>query len=294
MKIYYFFILILINIKVFSQSEDIPNRSFEDWTNKSYGNKSHMAPNLWTTNNDSEFKNDAKVDTFVVFKSNEKTSGNNALLMKPVTIGSEQYNANVISISDGAPFGFTSFSLPKSIFFDYKTHNASDEQASYTVTVQGGGTANPNIYAVAFGILEASANWTTFEIEMDYDPLYADEKTASIIITLLCGAPENPGFSEFYVDNMSYKSTTGVRTMFNEQQTNAYPNPAKELISIELSKDLIVEDLSVFSITGKKQDVTYSTTIGKVELNINHLNSGLYFVKTQTDKGIFSTSIVVE
>jgi len=70
-----------------------------------------------------------------------------------------------------------------------------------------------------------------------------------------------------------------------------YPNPTRDFATIDLEDDNY--SIMVFDQTGKlvfKQNATS----GKIQMDINTLNSGIYVVRIEGEKGVFNGAIVKE
>jgi hypothetical protein len=75
----------------------------------------------------------------------------------------------------------------------------------------------------------------------------------------------------------------------NESYLNIYPNPATDKVFIELINNTgAIGNLYVYDVSGKKI-TEYTTTLvaGGIEMDIQHLNKGFYFVTfTNSDSGL--------
>jgi hypothetical protein len=81
-----------------------------------------------------------------------------------------------------------------------------------------------------------------------------------------------------------------------KEYLNVYPNPATRQLTIEFSltdnKNASIALKNVLGQTVKKIDQTFLIGINQVEIDINELPKGLYFVQLQTEKGLYSQKIV--
>src|SRR5690606_11086466 len=68
-----------------------------------------------------------------------------------------------------------------------------------------------------------------------------------------------------------------------------YPNPAKELLYIDLNKNETLNKVVVYSYLGQLMMESKSTT-----LNINNLSNGMYIVKVESNLGVKSQNLVVK
>ena len=65
---------------------------------------------------------------------------------------------------------------------------------------------------------------------------------------------------------------------------NIYPNPTKDKIYI--SSDERIEEIKIYNVNGQQTTVNRQQTSSTgMTINIEHLNSGVYFIKVNTDKG---------
>ncbi|TXG38602.1 T9SS type A sorting domain-containing protein [Seonamhaeicola maritimus] len=70
-----------------------------------------------------------------------------------------------------------------------------------------------------------------------------------------------------------------------------YPNPAKDIVTIE-SNNIEVSSIKIYDILGKQ--VFAQKGLASKELNISHLNSGIYVLRIDTFEGALNKKIVVE
>src|SRR5690606_32667776 len=90
-------------------------------------------------------------------------------------------------------------------------------------------------------------------------------------------------------DNINLSAQNTVPTVSNNEfvseKFNLYPNPAEDMVTITNSEAIGIKKLLVYDITGK-QISTYSyKNKYEVQLNIDGLNSGVYFLHIVTDQG---------
>ena len=72
-------------------------------------------------------------------------------------------------------------------------------------------------------------------------------------------------------------ATNNTEISFNENKI--YPNPATTKVTIELNQEIGKYTLAVFDISGKKQNVGQIVLENKIELNLNELEQGVYFIQ---------------
>lgn len=77
----------------------------------------------------------------------------------------------------------------------------------------------------------------------------------------------------------------------NEQlvNLNIYPNPSTDVINV--SYPTSIENIEMFDLTGRKI-FSKSVSEKEIQLNISHLNSGIYILNIKTDEGIGSKKFI--
>jgi PKD repeat protein len=105
----------------------------------------------------------------------------------------------------------------------------------------------------------------------------------------------NGGYSNnLYIDDIQVAVAASIEEALIEDNVKIYPNPVAVGNSIIIeTNDIIVESLQLIDVTGK---TVYTTTENKHELitiNTQNLNSGIYIVIINSDKGMLKKKIVV-
>ncbi|NNJ82185.1 MAG: DUF1028 domain-containing protein, partial [Flavobacteriaceae bacterium] len=72
-----------------------------------------------------------------------------------------------------------------------------------------------------------------------------------------------------------------------KERLQLYPNPANDIIFIERQASLTIDSLEIFDVNGKKVSETISMDTSKLqyEININNLQSGIYFLRVHSPEG---------
>ncbi len=78
-----------------------------------------------------------------------------------------------------------------------------------------------------------------------------------------------------------------------EQPISLYPNPTKGTIIIKNLGTIILESAEVYAANGKKLQVINNLN-KQHNLELNHLPSGLYFLKLNSDKGSITKKIIIQ
>ncbi len=78
-------------------------------------------------------------------------------------------------------------------------------------------------------------------------------------------------------------------TELDRNQFSIYPNPVRDIINIQLNKDLQINDISIFDMGGKR---VFSSKLNETAYDLNQLNSGIYILNLTTNKGKASYKLI--
>ena len=70
-----------------------------------------------------------------------------------------------------------------------------------------------------------------------------------------------------------------------------YPNPTSNWLTIETT-DLIIENIEIFDLTGRKVLEKHQLN-NRNQLNVSQLNSSLYIINIQTNKGNWNEKLMI-
>ncbi|RYZ49633.1 MAG: T9SS type A sorting domain-containing protein, partial [Sphingobacteriales bacterium] len=79
---------------------------------------------------------------------------------------------------------------------------------------------------------------------------------------------------------------TGINQIDNKKELVMYPNPARDIVTIENKKDYKMQQITLYSVVGQQLSSSKADSPDKHKLNITGLASGIYTVRIETDKGI--------
>lgn len=101
--------------------------------------------------------------------------------------------------------------------------------------------------------------------------------------------------SQYYYDGFLIKLTEDMTGLPNLEINDAFvfPNPAKEVVNIQLSKNVAQAIIELYDVPGKKI-CTLKTDQSTAQLKLNGLPSSLYFLKIQVDKQTITKRLIVE
>ncbi len=104
----------------------------------------------------------------------------------------------------------------------------------------------------------------------------------------------NPGEYRLYSDQKlpAFKDlATSVSGSFPQSGLHIYPNPVTDKLQVESS--ITVQNIELYSIDGK---VVYQSkpNTNNISISLNHLKTGIYFLRVQTNNQLFTEKIVKE
>lgn len=91
--------------------------------------------------------------------------------------------------------------------------------------------------------------------------------------------------------NIKNQSIANGFLEINENSIQVYPNPSNGIIQLDFPVHLSIESVELFDAVGKSILVTYSDF---KKLDISNLNPGIYYLKLNTNQGIFNKSLVLQ
>jgi hypothetical protein len=87
--------------------------------------------------------------------------------------------------------------------------------------------------------------------------------------------------------------TSNVITSNLNDYVKVFPTLVEESISIEITKNIELNKLTIYSISGKRIfQKLISTNNTMCKINLNHLTKGIYIININTTKGIISKKII--
>lgn len=87
------------------------------------------------------------------------------------------------------------------------------------------------------------------------------------------------------------KHTTNTASISQEfiKNFNIYPNPIKNILSINSINNIKIEKLSIYTYLGKN---VININNPKKEINLNSLENGIYILKLQAENKVFTTKLI--
>lgn len=109
--------------------------------------------------------------------------------------------------------------------------------------------------------------------------------------------PTSVGQTGTYLLDMTIsKSISGIETSIEESEINVYPNPAKDILNVDLSVyNGLVNKLSLFTIEGKEVYSSSSIQSSKINpISVSTLSDGVYVLYLQTVDGVINKKITIQ
>lgn len=73
--------------------------------------------------------------------------------------------------------------------------------------------------------------------------------------------------------------------------SSIYPNPAFNMINVKMDKDIEIQNIEIYNVTGQKIDIkSFDKTSEFIQIDISNLSEGLYFLKVYNKDKILGTS----
>jgi hypothetical protein len=155
---------------------------------------------------------------------------------------------------------------------------------------------SPGSYTITFD--NTTQNGVDFEWIIDTlgsqneeSPVFSFPENGPYSVTLVA----SNGCGVDSITKLVFVSFVGIEDLNNGSQLFIGPNPvAEQLVLYNRSETLALKSLSIYDLQGKiLLSVENSVPVdGMVTLNLESLQSGLYFIQVQTDTGFFSTRFI--
>lgn len=252
----------------------LPNHSFETWETATT-----EAPDNWYTLN--PLLIGAGIENSV--KTTDANTGAFAIEMTTVqldqdTIASFLSNGP-IDLGSATPFSPAPYAAtPTMISGAYKYTPSGADQAFLQVQFFEAG-ASIGVHAETFN---PQASYTTFN-----SPLTITGTPDSVSIIAFSG--ENTG-SVLILDDLSFSGNNVGLAEFSAMEINMFPNPATNRVMIKANGTFNYE---IIDLSGNRVEIG-SNNQSAVEVSIEHLNSGTYFVRISNEVSTETHKLVVQ
>ncbi|MBI2280684.1 MAG: T9SS type A sorting domain-containing protein [Bacteroidetes bacterium] len=190
------------------------------------------------------------------------------------------------------------FNLPAGIYTVYVTDaNGCSVTGVYTVNqplfpvITNGVVINATSSSSANGSIDATVNGGTppYSYQWNHGPISEDiSGLLPGVYVLVVTDAEGCTFTTAFVVEFS----VGLTELSDGNELRIYPNPAKDLINVDLGTDVFASRISLVNITGQ---VIYEANpnSNKFEVNVKLFDKGLYFINIYTENEIITKKVVI-
>jgi len=179
----------------------------------------------------------------------------------------------------------------------------------------GNATYGPNLYIANGGsgtyldaaidkvrVIKEALDITTLQKTIN-DPNYTTNANTAVLFYFDEGSGdvtknEASGANVDLLGAPSWVELSGTASLAenNTTQFSVYPNPSiDKSFVIQTRNNELLEKIELFDILGKVvKTVDVNKVLNSIDVNVNNLKSGVYFIKTTTDGGIGTQKIIVQ
>ncbi len=289
--------LLLILFCSFSlNAQNIPNYQFENWNSYTpYDN-----PVSWGSSNftvlgvvtfETVFNETTDVysgESSVKLVTTEKNvSGEDIKVVGLITLGifDVDLSTRQAVVKGGVPV----IEKPSVLSGYYKYSTSGEDSCVMSIFVTKYDHIENKRDTLGIGVFTSSnqSEWTLFEAPVNYTS-EADPDSLNIVILSSDTSIFDPG-STLLVDNLYIDGTVGISHLYSNDNVKIYPNPAKNLLNIEIPSNKA--KVSIYNSIGKMVK-TFNISKQK-EVDISSLKSGIYFISITIDERRISKKIIV-
>ncbi len=237
----------------------------------------------------------------------QRTIGNNVL-----KLAFDIYTE--LNPNNGQPFYVTLFNVKGEVLLTFY-YRLDDNFSSINIGERGLNNQPNGLSSPLIKRTLPSDSWVTVELYIDYDnnQVYFSIPSLNHTVVLntkfplfLTGGGEhddNPvkleisnGYHNSFttvkgmkIDNINLSAQNFTPTVsineFVSDKFNLYPNPATNVVTISNSENIGIKELLIYDITGRQISIYSYKNENEVQLNIENLSSGTYFLHIVTDEG---------
>jgi len=144
---------------------------------------------------------------------------------------------------------------------------------------------NPTLSTTGF-----ATTWTQYSYTVTGMPVATSCKIAFRYF-VTSGGPSGANSDQIGVDQFSVDRTLSTSDFFNSNFA-MHPNPVKDVLNITSKNGVTIETVQVMDINGRVVNQINASSSENVQVNVTNLNSGVYFVKVQSELGVGTSKII--
>jgi hypothetical protein len=270
-------ILLVIFLTIFGSlvyGQEIPNNKFESWISGG----SYEEPENWDTPN-AEL---SLLGQATVSKSNDAFAGNYSARLEtknvvltdaPGLITLADFSVNITTIEFEISGGMALKENVSKLTGMYKYSGANNDSAS--VIIYNYKNTDGVIDTIGVGIksLGDASEWTAFTVDMEQISTSIPDTFNVIIVS--SGLNFQAG-SVLLVDSLAIETNTGIISLDRKKEyINIFPNPATEIINLEMKTSSNNRSVFLFNLNGMMvKEVPFHEK--RITIGVNDLLPGLY------------------
>lgn len=108
-------------------------------------------------------------------------------------------------------------------------------------------------------------------------------------------------FAMYYIENVCVAKTQGecdyllnAKNEHNELNFHIYPNPASDNISIRSSVNNSIQEIRITDISGKTIKTFDFQNTGIINMNVESIKNGIYFIQIKYNNNLFNYKIIIQ
>lgn len=152
------------------------------------------------------------------------------------------------------------------------------------------GVSTTNTLTSSFTVISPTPYEVTADDVTWYEYTYDLDAYANtpVYISINCVSNDQFGFA---VDDFKVTSNDLSTNTFFKNNFSVYPNPTKDLLEIS-GNSIVITEISMSDINGRIVKRVALNGTNNIQLDLNDLNQGVYFLKVYSDQGIGTSKVI--
>ena len=146
---------------------------------------------------------------------------------------------------------------------------------------------NPTLSATGF-----ASTWTQYTYTVTGLPTATSCRVAFRYTVPTSAGPTGLNSDQIGVDQYTVTRPTASTEDFFSSNFSMYPNPATSVLNISTKNGIALENVQILDINGRVVNQTNTTASETTQINVSNLNSGVYFVKIQSELGVGTSKFI--
>ncbi|MDZ4757905.1 MAG: T9SS type A sorting domain-containing protein [Bacteroidota bacterium] len=271
----------------------VPNGSFENWTGSE--------ANSWVSTNLLMFLGNSQS----VYKSTDAHGGSFACEVNTIKVNIKPPGQPIPDYTGSIFLGrFANFNptmgapytkRPDKMVFWYKYVPKGTDSAIALVTLTRWNSSTKKTDTVGLGVGPMTGSTTTYT-KKDVDIMYLSNNAPDTAIVLFVSSSlsANQAGSKLTIDDADFVGgNTGIIAQ-TQNEIGIYPNPAKDMLNLELGNLEGNVYIAITDIQGKNIYTQIYSTCNNVTIQTSTFKSGIYILNVTSDKNTITHKIIIE